>query len=332
MVEKVHADEFYSKKLQPGTKGSYWLTFDTSDAGEAYIPVHVVKGQLQGPTLLILAAVHGDEYEGVQTAIELCRDLLPQHIRGTAMFVPVTNVSAYYGISRNTPEDGGNLAREFPGTTDGTVTQRLAWYIAARLLADADFLLDFHSGGAYLALTPFVGYYHHDSELGRRSQAAAEAFGMTTIWGHERILPGRTITAATEQGIPWLYTEGYGGRRVKEEEQLSFRNGALRLMEHLSMLIDSQTWIREAAPPIRLRLRGSEHFDLDSTQAEMDGFFIPAVRLGDRVEPGDKVGAVYDWFGQEVQGVYAEIAGYVVSLSGTPKVQQGMNLYLLANE
>ncbi|MNI82496.1 hypothetical protein D3C73_1392190 [compost metagenome] len=64
----------------------------------------------------------------------------------------------------------------------------------------------------------------------------------------------------------------------------------------------------------------------------MDGFFIPVVRLGDRVEPGDKVGAVYDWFGQEVQGVYAEIAGYVVSLSGTPKVQQGMNLYLLANE
>ncbi|MDF2670220.1 MAG: doeB, partial [Paenibacillus sp.] len=184
MFETVHADEFNSKQLGHGTKASYLLTFDTAEAGGAVIPVHVVKGHLPGSTLLILAAVHGDEYEGVHTVIELCRDLLPEHITGTVILVPVTNVLSYYGISRNTPEDGCNLAREFPGTIDGTVTQRLAWHVTERLLADADFLLDFHSGGAYLALTQFVGYYHHDSDTGRRSQAAAEAFGMTTIWGH----------------------------------------------------------------------------------------------------------------------------------------------------
>ncbi len=332
MSETLHVDQFDKNLQKPGTKQSYLLTFDADETNEAVIPVHVIKGDSPGQTLLILAAVHGDEYEGVHTVIELCRDLQPEHIRGTVILVPVTNVLSYYGVSRTTPADERNLAREFPGSKDGTVTQRLAWQITEHLLVDADFLLDFHSGGAYLALTQFVGYYHHDSEAGRRSQAAAEAFGMATVWGHEEVLPGRTVTTATEKGIPWLYTEGYGGRRVKPDEQLSYLAGALRLMQHLSILIQPEAWINEAATSIRHRLRGAGHFDLDSTQADTDGFFIPAVQLGDHVKQGDKVGAVYDWFGQELQALHAEVEGILVCLTGTPKVHKGMNLYMLASE
>ncbi|MBP1988556.1 succinylglutamate desuccinylase/aspartoacylase family protein [Paenibacillus eucommiae] len=329
MHKKLQAELFDAGKIAPGTKESLVLSFSTVEGPDGQIPLHIVKGSEPGPTMLVLAAVHGDEYEGVHTLIELCRELHPKDIRGTLLMVPITNLLSYYGASRETPEDGCNLAREFPGKQDGTVTQRLAWHLDRSLIAKADFLLDLHSGGANYAVPELVGYYHNDDdEVGRRSRAAAEAFGMEILWAHPELNPGRTVSAATEHGVPWLYTEGFGGKRIKPEEQKRYRSGTLRIMNHLGMLLQPEEWIQEEAPPIRYRLMGDGNFDLSVT-AEVEGFFIPTVKLLDQVAEGDRIGAVYDWFGEELQIFKAYGDGLVVGMAGTPMVQKGSVIYTL---
>lgn len=326
--------------VQPGSKTSVTLTFDDDNGLFTTLPVHVIRSVSPGPTLLVIAAVHGDEYEGVHTAIRLIRDLQPAHIRGTVVVIPVVNMLAYDGITRSTPEDGCNLARVFPGDPKGTITQRLAYHLRERFIRHADFLLDLHSGGTNYTVPELVGYYQNDaSEVGRRSRAAAEAFGMEVLWAHAEVNPGRTVTSATELGVPWLYTEAFGGLRIREEEELHYREGAYRLMRHLGMLPDDAGSsgaipddLREALAgpqrPIKWRIAGDGNFDF-SVESEVEGFFIPEAKLLDTVAEGDRIGAIYDWDGTEKQAVTACGDGVVIMLTGTPRVGKNHFLYML---
>ncbi|GGD51886.1 succinylglutamate desuccinylase/aspartoacylase [Paenibacillus nasutitermitis] len=309
--------------VKPGTKQDWLLTFATEEEARGEIPLHVVKGLEPGPTLLILAAVHGNEYEGVQTVMELIHALQPGDIRGTALLVPFANKLAYEGVSRETPLDGRNLAREFPGDPNGAYTQRLAWHLDHTLIAHADFLLDYHSGGANFSIPLLIGYYHHDEdEAGRRSRAAAEAFGIETIWAHPEVGPGRTVSSATDRGIPWIYTEAFGGLRIRAEEQERYRLGAFRLMDHLGMLLQPERWIVGDCPRVRNRLLGDGNFDL-SFCSNTAGFFIPAVQLLDDVQTGDRIGTIYGAFGEELQSIHTTAAGVVVGLAARPKINAG---------
>ena len=321
-IPHIPAELFDWDSVNPGQVKDVMLTFPCEErVGE--IPLHIVKGEEQGPTLLILAAVHGDEYDGVRTVIELIHALQPQHIRGTVLMVPVVNLPAYEEISRITPLDGKNLARAFPGSPEGSYTERLAYYLDQYILAKADFLLDLHSGAMEFSIPVLVGYYHNEEdELGRRSRAAAEAFGMETIWAHPQVGPGRTVSAAMQRGIPWLYTEASGGRRIKRAEQEQYRRGAYRLMHHLGMLLGPEAWLLEPAPAIKRRLNGDGNFDA-SLLASIEGFFIPAVDLLQIVEEGDNVGSIYNIFGEELEKLGAPSFGIVVGLAEMPYVKKG---------
>lgn len=332
MTTIMDAERFDPASFARGTKARIVLTYEESEEKSAEIPVHLIKGNADGPLLLILAAVHGDEYEGVQTAIELGRMVEPEDLQGTLLLVPIANAYAYRAADRFAPEDGRNLAREFPGQRDGTPTQRLAWHLGNSLIRKADFLLDLHSGGTYYEIPALVGYEDNDGEArGRRSKAAAEAFGMETVWGHARLAPGRSISYAAELNIPWLYTEAAGGRRVKRQEQRKFREGALRLMAFLGLLAGSRLAVSSPVAPTRHRLGGNGDFDASVT-AEEEGFFIPEAELLQEVREGQRIGAVYDVFG-DVKRAYAAICdGIVVGIAGTPAVKPGSVLYLIAQK
>jgi predicted deacylase len=329
MAEKTAAERFHPDQIARGSVADRILTFDTAEGAPGEIPVRVVQGRKPGPCLLILAAVHGDEYDGVRTVIELCRELTPEQLRGTVMMVPVANVPAYRNKSRETPIDGRNLAREFPGDPKGTFTQRLAWHLDRALIARADFLLDYHSAGMDTEIPTLVGYYHNDETAhGRASRAAAEAFGMETVWAHPTVNPGRTISAATARGIPWLYTETGGGRRIRADEQAKYREGAYRLLHHLGMLADPPARLTRPQPPVRTRLWGDGNFDFSFT-SETGGFFIPAVRLLDRVRQGDRIGTIHGMFGETLADVCAPSDGVVVALAAQPVVEPGGVVFAL---
>ncbi len=330
-MKREEIERFRLEAYPAVVKEQIYLTYEGVDGSAAEIPLHLIKGADSGPVLLMLAAIHGDEYEGVQTIIELGRMLSPTDICGTLLMVPIANEYAYRAADRLTPEDGRNLAREFPGKREGTATERLAWHLGKGLIAKADFLLDMHSGGTYYEVPEFVGYYDNDdNDTGRRSRAAAEAFGFEVLWGHDQVSPGRTVSYAGDCGIPWLYTEAFGGRRVKYDEQQRLRQGALRLMRHLSMLANPTQWIQEEViPEIRYRLTGSGDFD-GSVTAEEEGFFIPSVALLQNVRQGDVIGNVYNGFGETIRSYRAICDGVIVGLAGTPVLKQGALVYLIA--
>jgi predicted deacylase len=59
------------------------------DGSRLEIPIIVVTGSKNGPALAVLAAVHGDEFEGVRAVIEVAKELEPEKLAGSFVGVPV---------------------------------------------------------------------------------------------------------------------------------------------------------------------------------------------------------------------------------------------------
>ena len=89
------------------------------------MPIRVINGRRDGPTLMVCAAVHGDEINGVEIIRRLTSLSTLRRLRGTLIAVPVVNVYGFIDKSRYLP-DRRDLNRFFPGSERGSLTARLA--------------------------------------------------------------------------------------------------------------------------------------------------------------------------------------------------------------
>ena len=314
--------EFDLPNLPPGQKVTGWLDVATrADGGVWRLPLLYVTGQTPGPTLVVTAAVHGDEYEGVEAIPQIFQQTAPADLRGKLVMVPICNMPAYEAATRSSPIDGLNLARVFPGDANGTITQRIAYWIGEKLLRHADFYIDLHSGGATYNIPTLIGYIHDAGELGQRSAAGARAFGAPVLWGHPMpMAPGRTVSAATDFGVPSLYTEAPGGGYARPDDVACFVQGVRNVMAWLAML--------DASPqprPLTHHLFGDGNLD-QVIDATMSGYFRAEVNLLDPVVAGQRLGVVRDLFGQVIQEVTADQAGVVIMLRRFHRVHVGDGL------
>src|SRR5581483_8067690 len=309
MTIEQRIDEFDPRRVASGGKQAFLLRFDEqAQNGPDLLPVLVARGTRQGKTLVAMAGVHGDEYEGVQTIQDVFRSLDPQAMSGTFIGVPVANLAAHRAGTRLTPADQGNLARAFPGNAEGTATERLASALAKHVIRWADFLVDLHSAGLKYAFPPLVGYDASGTAVGKQSRAAAFAFGTPVVWGHPSIPAGRTISEASARGIPWLYTEASGAGRIAADDLGLFVRGTVNVLKFLNILPG-----RPDAPPPSFHLFGEGDTDRLSSFKE-GGFFVPNLRLLDCVEAGQSIGHVRDLVGETIEEIVAREAGYLVFL------------------
>src|SRR5688500_15264635 len=116
--------------------------------------VHTIRGRRDGPHLLITAGVHGDEWEPMIVVRRLATTLDSQELRGRVTLVPILNGPAYRAGER-VGEDGLDLARTCPGRDSGSPTEQIAFDFS-RLLNDADYYIDLHTGGVRLTIWPLA--------------------------------------------------------------------------------------------------------------------------------------------------------------------------------
>lgn len=319
--------EFSLDTLSDGTRTTGWVSVSPRADGNWWrLPVLAAKGVTPGPTLLVLAAVHGDEYEGVETIPLAFGDVDPGSMAGTLVMIPVCNLPAYEVAQRSSPIDGMNLARVFPGKADGTVTERIAYALTEKFIRHADFMLDLHSGGVNYEIPTLIGYLHDDGELGQRSRAAGEAFGAPVLWGHPMpVPPGRSVSAATENGVPWLYTEAAGGGFTRPEDLACFRRGILNVMRHLGMISG-----QPVTPDNSTHLVGDGNLDV-VTLAPVGGYFRAHVHLLQRVKKGELLGTIVDFFGTTTASITAQMDGVVILKRRLHRVHAGEGLLQVTN-
>jgi predicted deacylase len=295
---------------------------ESIDLGFASIPVLRIRGPQPGPTLVVTANIHGDEYEGVRAILETHAELDPAALAGELVMAPVANPPAYWNGTRCSPLDGKNLARVFPGDPNGSPTERTAWALAHQLIAHADFYVDLHSGGVHWRMPSMAGYDASDP----RSRDAAFAFGAPVVWGHPEIAEGRTVSFAKSRGIPFLYTEARGAGRIAPDDLEMMKRGIRNTLRHLSMLPGAL----ERAP-LEWSLFGEGNIER-GINSPARGFLIPDVDLLDRVRRSQRVGRLVDMFGETIAEFHSPCDGVVGLRREFPVVEEGEPLFLIAEE
>lgn len=284
--------------------------------------VRVIAGAAAGPRLLVLAGVHGDEYEPMEAVRRLATRLPALSFRGSVTLVPVANPTAFTAASR-TGGDGLDMARSFPGRADGSPTQRAA-HAVTEMIRAADCMIDLHTGGRVMRVVPMTGYtLHPDPRILAVQRRMALAFGLPVIWGTTPTLEGRSLSAARDLGVPAIYAEHGGGGGCDEAGVAAYVEGCLNVMRELGMFSD-QCASQPAGRPLVVEddRHGSGHMQAGHP-APVDGFFRATVALGQWVAAEDVVGTITDPLGEVVREVRVDHPGLVLVLRIEPSVRTG---------
>ncbi len=87
----------------------YYFRVTNQASGQGwYVPVLVARGAKPGKKLLLTAAIHGDELNGIDVIHQLFAGLDPARMSGTVVAIPGLNAPGLLNASRNfTPSHGG---------------------------------------------------------------------------------------------------------------------------------------------------------------------------------------------------------------------------------
>lgn len=295
-----------------------------------WIPIPIVQIKNgEGPTILLMAGNHGDEYEGQVAVTRLAKDLQPEMIHGRVILLPMANFPAAKAGHRTSPIDDGNLNRSFPGDPAGTVTQVIAHYIESVLMKMADYAIDLHSGGSSLHYVPTVLYgdredEHEMADVLRLTRSFAAPYALHFRRSGEIV----STAAARRQGTIAVTVEMGGSGTVTPHALKVTREGIERVMAEFGIL--RETNLGAPGETRILRLTGKHNY----LYARQDGLFEPAAEIGEDVTEGQTAGWIHQpeapW--QDAEEVAFPITGTILCKRIPGRVQPGDCLFQLGQD
>lgn len=197
-----------------------------SGLGVIGIPIVSIKNG-SGPTYLLTAGTHGDEYDGQVALLNLAREVDPARVQGRIIIIPSLDLPAVEVGHRLCPYDGKDLNRVFPGNRLGSFTEMLADYVTRALLPITDYNMDLHTGGTY-----------HDTAFNTCSHFVDDPKQMKAnidlglAWGapYHAVLreidhTNSFMTTADHLGVPALSCEFGGLSRIGNESLAEIERG-----------------------------------------------------------------------------------------------------------
>lgn len=278
-----------------------------------------------GPTVSILGGVHGDEIEGVLALRAVVARLATPGaapLRGTLRWIAPAHPAAWAADTRACPVDGLNLARVFPGDRAGRPTEQVAAHITFELIAGSDLLIDLHSAGRQLDMALLCGF-HSTGPLAPQAEAAAAAFAAPFTWLHPDSSQGRSLSAASELGIPSIYVEGHGGGQLRQTDLDAYVGGVLRVLAHLGLIDEGPV------PEQSTVVTGDGNTD-EGIVANFDGYFVSRRETGEVLRAGDVIGTVVNEDLQPLGEACAPGDGVLMLVRRNARVVAGDTLAIVA--
>jgi predicted deacylase len=273
-----------------------------------HVPVFVERAEKDGPVLLLMAGMHGDEINGMEIIRRVIRKGWNKPNSGTIICLPVFNIFGYLNVTRELP-DGRDLNRSFPGTKNGSLASQFAYQFMKEIAPNVDLVIDFHTGSAQRHNMAQVRCLLSDPV----SMELAYVFNPPFIV-HSSYISKSVREAMNKRGKKILLFEGGKTNSIDEnivEEGLS---GIQRILNHLEMksfkidtperepiVIKSSKWLR----------------------APNSGVFQSIITNGEKVEVGTVLGIVSDPYGKIEKKIKSTMEGYVFCVNEAPLVNKG---------
>ena len=276
---------------RPGLQISFLhLSHSDNEHALSVIPVPIAQiANGDGPTVLLTAGTHGDEYEGQVILRRMILELAPERVSGRIIIMPALNYPAVRAASRTSPLDGENMNRVFPGGANDGPTAAIAHFVDTVLLPMCQAGIDLHSGGKASEYLPSVFFAKPaDVSLTNQMLAMADDFAAPitmTVDGGE--YSGDFDSCAHSHGVAFLSTELGGAGTVGFDAVRIGRDGVYRMLHGLGVLCgDPPAPATESTRFVEMDASGYLH-------SPIHGLFESYVDLGGEVEAGQPLGCVY---------------------------------------
>lgn len=304
--------ELLNTEVPPSSKQTLRWGSGQSFAGmRTEVPVLVANGHEAGPVLCVIAAIHGDELNGIEMVRRVMEDLDPSTLKGAVIGVPIVNLYGFQRGSRYLP-DRRDLNRFFPGNPDGSSASRIAHAFFDQIVRLCTAVVDIHTGS-----------FHRTNLTQLRADLSNEAVvDLTKGFGGLSVLdgPGSIGTlrrAATEGGIPSVTLEAGEPMRLQESHVQAGVRGINSLLSHLGMIDKARFW--KAPQPV--------FYESIWVRSNRGGILLSRVKLGEQVRAGTVLGTITD----PVTNVRSEIvsprAGRVLGMAVNQVVMPGFAAY-----
>ena len=279
-------------------------------------PLIVVRGIRPGPTLCLVAGIHGDELNGIEIARRVYAGVAAEEVSGTLIVAPAINMPGVRSGSRYLP-DRRDLNRAFPGSPEGSLASRIAHTLYQEVIRFCDALIDLHTGSANRTNVPQIRTDIDSPE----ALALARSFGVGVVL-HGRGPKGSLRREALDAGVPAVIYEAGEPLRFQESKIDEGVKGVRNVLADLGMITGEAkggaaevyrktSWVRAG----------------DAT-----GVFFPSVKAGQRVRKGDVLGTVTDPQTDEAVEIRAPRDGRVIGMAVPQFVLPGYGLFNLGSE
>lgn len=277
------------------------------------IPVTIIHGAHAGPTVFLIAAIHGDEINGIDIVRRVINETNERELHGTLLCVPVANIPGFLNQNRYLPYNR-DLNRFFPGKTRGNNADRIAHKIYQNIVLKSDWGIDLHTAAHGRANMPHIrGDMSHP-----KVRKLARAFGSAVIIDNVG-RAGSLRRVATENGIPTLLFEaGQTGTFSSEISEGGFR-GVMRVLHATGMIPARERKLKK--PPYQVIVKKSTWI-----RAERGGILALSVTPGHLVYKDEILGEILNPFGKTVTKIRSPCTGILVGTSTQPLAIPGTGI------
>ena len=280
------------------------------------IPVLVMNGQKDGPTLLMVSTQHGIEIQGAEVILRIMREKMsPRNLSGAIIGIPVENPLAFMHhqylswIDNLDLGGGGSDSSLTADRPNGNATERLAYALWQKAWKQADMVLNIHCNTRPDSLF-FTEINVGNSSTREKLEKMAEAFGVTNVLESDPIpddAPNTLVNLAVKNGIPDILIELIDGRWISEPSTTVGVRGILNIMKVFDM-IDGEVEPQEGIPIISgiCTWQGIVH-------ANRGGLIRFLKTPGDFLKKGEVFAEIYDLYGDVLERVECPMDGYIWS-------------------
>lgn len=279
------------------------------------IPVMIYQSKKPGPTLLLIAGMHGDEINGVEIIRRVLEHEYYKVKNGTVICIPVINIFGFINFSRDVP-DGKDINRSFPGTQHGSLASQVAYFLMQEIIPHIDFGIDFHTGGQRINNFPQIRARLDDPDNQALAAAFSTCFSINSPYRDKSL---RKAAAAIGKKI--LVYEGGESLRLRKNAIDEGIAGMLRVMKYLKM-------IDEAPQP---KYHTTIIMSSKWVRAKVSGLHYSSARNGSFVQKKDILGVIGDPFGEYSVKIHSPEDMYILGLNNNPVVNRGDALFHLGS-
>lgn len=295
--EKLHRQNIPTARLPSGTV--------------IEIPIFSYEAKNEGPTLLLMAGMHGDEINGVEIMRRIISQKLYAVSAGRVILIPIFNVFGFINFSREVP-DGKDVNRSFPGTKNGSLASQFAYFMMQEVMPHIDYGIDFHTGGKLINNYPQVRAMLDDEKNESLATAFASPFIINSPFRDKSLRK-----EAGKQGKSILVYEAGESLKLRKPAIDEGLAGMKRVMKYLDMINEAPS----PKQPPKIIEKSSW------SRASRAGLHYAQARNGAFVKKGEIMGVISDPYGDYERPIKATHDCYVLSVNNNPVVNRGDALF-----